>query len=200
MPSTTFIFSTATSSSDRTSTEFHVTGFANLQNIELQWVNTDSRPKNYFVLEKSTDGQLFEPVQIIKSEDIGANVAAYKEVDEQPQAGDNYYRIGTAFSAGDFTYSQIVQVDFTPLDQFGIFPNPVYQEELFINLSKFAGQSADLIIYNGFGQQVQSVRINEVTSSPTSIRLENLPDGVYLMGVDVLGKRLQARRFVVQRL
>ena len=109
-------------------------------------------------------------------------------------------RIGTAFSTGDFTYSEIVQVDFTPLDQFGLFPNPVYQGEFFINLSDFAGKSADLIIYNGFGQQVQSMRVDKIESSPISIKLESLPDGVYSVGVSIAGKRLQARRFTVQRL
>jgi len=193
--------SAAASSADRTSTEFHLNGFANLQNIELQWVHTDNRPKNYFVLEKSIDGQLFDPVQVIKSEDIGTNVAAYKELDEQPQTGLNYYRIGTAFNTGDFTYSEIVQVDFTPLDQFGIFPNPVtYQGELFINLSDFVDKSADLIIYNGFGQQVQSMRVNKVGVSPIRLRLGDIPDGVYSIDVKVPGKRLQARRFIVQRL
>ena len=193
--------SSAASSSNRTSTEFHLNGFANLQNIEVQWVHTDNRPKNYFVLEKSIDGQLFEPVQVIKSEDIGTNVAAYKEFDEQPQTGLNYYRIGTAFSTGDFTYSEVVQVDFTPLDQFGLFPNPVtHRGELFINLSDFADKSADLIIYNGFGQQVQSMRVDKVGASPIRLKLEGIPDGVYSIDVKVPGKRLQARRFVVQRL
>jgi len=191
----------ALSSSDRTATEFYLNGFANLQNIELQWVHTDERPKSYFVLEKSIDGQLFEPVQVIKSQDIGTNVAAYKELDEQPQTGTNYYRIGTAFSTGDFTYSKIVQVDFTPLDHFDIFPNPINaQGALFINLSDFAGKSANLIIYNGLGQPVQSMQVDKVGDSPIRLKLEDLADGVYSIGVNVLGKRLQARRFIVQRL
>jgi len=193
--------SAALSSSDRTSTDFYLNGFANLQNIELQWVHTDERSKSYFVLEKSIDGQLFEPVQVIKAQDIGTNVASYKQLDEQPQTGNNYYRVGTAFSTGDFTYSKIVQVDFTPLDHFDIFPNPVnYQGELFINLSDFTGESADFIIYNGLGQPVQSKRVDKVGGAPIRIKLEGLADGVYSIGVKVLGKRLQARRFIVQRL
>ena len=193
--------SSAVSNSDRNATEFHLNGFANLQDIELQWVHTDERPKSYFVIEKSTDGQLFTPIQVIKSQDIGADLAAYTELDEQPQAGDNYYRIGTAFSAGDFTYSKIIQVDFKPLTQFSIFPNPINQQgELFINLSDFAGSSADLIIYNGVGQPVQSMRVDKIEEYPVRIKLADLSDGVYSLGVKVLGKRLEARRFIVQRM
>ncbi len=191
----------APSNTDRTATELRLNGFANSQNIELQWVNTDNRPKRYFVLEKSIDGELFEPLQIIKSKDIGAHVAAYHQLDEQPQTGVNYYRIGTAFGEGDFTYSQIIQVPFAPLAQFSIFPNPVNRQgELFINLSDFAGQSADLMIYDGLGQLVQTMQVDQVGTSPISVQLGDLPDGVYAVGVNVLGARLQARRFVVQRL
>ncbi len=191
----------AASSSNRNSTAVYVNGFANPQNIELQWVHNDERPKNYFVLEKSTDGQLFEPVQVVKSQDIGANVESYNELDEQPQTGDNYYRIGTAFSEGDFTYSEIVQVAFTPLDQFGIYPNPVNANgELFINLSDYAGETADLIIYNGFGQPVQTMQVDRVADSPIRVQVGGLTDGVYSIGIKVLGKRLQAKRFIVQKL
>ncbi len=190
----------AASSTDRTSAELYLNGFANLQDIELQWVHNDERPKSYFVLEKSIDGQLFEPIQVIRSEDIGTNVNAYNELDEQPQIGTNYYRIGTAFSSGDFSYSEIEKVDFTPLDQFAIFPNPVnHQGELFINLSAFAGKSGSLIIYNSLGQPVQFKQVDKVGDSPIMIQLQGLVDGVYSMGVEVQGKRLQAKRFVVQR-
>ncbi len=193
--------STSFSNSDRSSTEFHLNGFANWQNIELQWVHTDERPKSYFVLEKSIDGQLFAPIQVIKSQDIGANLAAYTEVDEQPQTGNNYYRIGTAYSTGEFTYSKIVQVDFTPLDQFSIFPNPINdQGALFVNLSDFVGSSVDLIIYNGVGQPVQSVHVDKVGAHPVRVKLNGLDNGVYALGVKVLGKRLQAKRFIVQKL
>ena len=193
--------STALSSTDRTSNELYLTGFANLQNIELQWANTDKHSKKYFVVEKSINGQLFEPVQVIKSQDIGTTISAYHQLDEQPQIGENHYRIGTAFSTGDFTYSKVIQVDFTPLAPFSIFPNPINsQGDLSIHLSDFAGQSADLIIYNGLGQPVQSKHVNKVGAHPIKIQLENLQDGVYSVGVNVLGRRLQARRFVVQRL
>jgi len=191
----------APSSSDRTSTALRLNGFANEQTIELQWVNTDERPKNYFVLEKSTDGDLFEPIQIIKSEDTNRDIAAYHESDEQPQSGNNYYRVGTAFSTGAFTYSPIIQVPFTPLAQFGLFPNPVpHQGNLFINLSDFAGQSADLMIYDGLGRPVHSKRVDQIGTRPVQMQLDDLSDGVYSVGVNVHGQRLQARRFVVQRL
>lgn len=191
----------APSSTDRTSSELYLNGFANLQDIELQWVHNDERSKRYFVLEKSIDGELFEPIQVVNSEDIGGSIAAYNQLDEQPQLGNNYYRIGTAFSDGDFAYSEIVKVDFTPLNQFDVFPNPVnYQGELFINLSDFAGKSADLVIYNALGQPVQFKQVDEIGDSPMMIQLDGLVDGVYSVGVEVQGKRLQARRFMVQRL
>jgi len=193
--------STALSNTDRTSTDLHLNGFANPQNIELQWVHNDNRLKSYFVLEKSTDGQLFEPIQVIKSQDIGTTIAAYQQVDKQPQTGNNYYRIGTAFPTGAFTYSKIIQVPFTPLAQFGLFPNPVpAQGELFINLSDFVGQSAELVIYNGLGQRVQAMRVEEVGGQPIRLGLDGLGSGVYSVGVNLVGQRLQARRFVLQGL
>lgn len=69
-----------------------------------------------------------------------------------------------------------------------------------MNLSDFVGSSADLIIYNGVGQSVQSMRVDKVGERPVMIKLDDLADGVYSLGVKVLGKRLQARRFIVQRL
>ncbi len=193
--------STTVANSSRNATDFHLNGFANWQNIELQWVHTDERPKSYFVLEKSVDGQLFEPIQVVKSQDIGTNLAAYTELDEQPQTGDNYYRIGTAFSAGDFTYSKVIQVNFKPLDQFSIFPNPINdQGVLFINLSDFVGSAADLIIYNGVGQPVQAMRVEKIEKRTVRIQLDGLANGVYSLSVHVPGKRLQARRFIVQKL
>jgi len=191
----------APSSTARTATDFHLNGFAQLQNIELQWVHTDSRPKRYFVLEKSMDGQVFKPIQIVKSEDVEHRVATYQKVDEQPQIGYNYYRIGTAFSTGYFTYSEIIKVDFSPIEPFGLYPNPVnYQGELFLNLSDLAGQSVDLIIFNGLGQPVQRKRIDKIDNNPIGIKLESLEDGVYSISVKVQGKRLQAKQFIVQRL
>lgn len=189
------------SSSNRTASEVQVSGFSQRQNITLQWIHFDERAKNYFVVEKSTDGQLFEPILIKKSEDVGNNLEAYTELDENPIDGANYYRIGSAFSDGDFNYSKVIKVNFHELTHFSIFPNPVnFGTTLFVNLKDFEGLSADLSIYNSLGQSVQSLTIDKINASPIGIPLKDFEGGIYTVGVEVDGKTLEARRFIIQRL
>ena len=124
-----------------------LTAFQAARQIDLQWVSNTGYKNDYFVIEKSTDGQTFVPMQEMTNKDFSDEVAAFSIVDETPITGVNYYKVKHVHVYGTFEYSEVRTVEFNiDLDKVGIYPNPA-QETVSVNLSEYQGKQGNCLLY-----------------------------------------------------
>ena len=174
--------------------------WANRENsgAKINWITTTEYKNNHFVLERSIDGIRFEPIQRIESQnDTYLFPTSYVQLDAQPILGLNYYRIQQIYKNGAFKYSNVAALIFnTDQNDFSIFPNPV-DEQLYLNLKPYEGQSATINLYNKLGQQIKSLLLETVPNYPIRMDLKGQTNGLYYLTVKVEGHRELSRKFVI---
>ncbi len=82
---------------------------------------------------------------------------------------------------------------------FSIFPNPA-QEEISIDLNKYAGENADLFISNMYGQVVQQKRIENIPFEAIKLPLTNFVNGFYFVNIKMSNRQMRSEKFLVKRM
>ncbi len=102
--------------------------------ISVSWnVENESSVKEY-ELQRGTDGLDFTVIDVL-NEINNEDVAFYQRVDKTPADADNYYRIKFTDFDGKTGYSKLVKVDELKLQpSFSIYPNPVVNDQIYLNL------------------------------------------------------------------
>ena len=143
--------------------------------VLLRWVTTDERDTDYFVVERSPDGQSFddlpERVPAASFSEPGEELH-YELRDELPLDGVSYYRLRSVDLDESFSLSALRRVAFTGATDwdFTLYPNPNDGRQLNVRLSGDAGQDGlwvQLIDATGrvMVQQPLSVAGNETAVS-----------------------------------
>ena len=93
--------------------------------VNLQWQTTDEINTSQFIVQRSPDGNVFDPIGAVNAKDApGQN--QYGFTDTHPYAGNNFYRLKMQDLNGNFTYSPIVEVSIASLPAVcQAFPNPL---------------------------------------------------------------------------
>ncbi|MEK7256836.1 MAG: beta-propeller fold lactonase family protein [Bacteroidota bacterium] len=173
--------------------------FQQEQHVELFWVNNTGWKNDRFILEKSTDGEHFQPVGEQGNLSDDSEVKLYRANDERPADGDNFYRIRLLLKGGEEVFSNVGQAHF-PLDpaEVHLFPNPA-SEATWLYLEKFAGKPVVVRVCDQFGRQVFEENFVEIAGGAVRLPLRDLEEGMYLVMVQAEGWRLQVKRLVVVR-
>lgn len=138
--------------------------------VELYWQTEKEINNDYFTLERSTNDLEFEERAIIQGAGNSNEINNYTFVDDSPLPGRSYYRLKQTDYDGTFTYSKVISVSREGKDDdFSAYPNPVLQDEVFLN------QEANIIVFNGLNQVV--LQLNGVRRFDTS----SLPSGIYII-------------------
>ena len=90
--------------------------------VLLQWQADSISADEYFVIERSEDGNIFETIGAIKktSNDIQYEVAGNNSI-----SGYNFYRIKYVGKSGKFFYSNSLQISTSKNFSLKFYPNPV---------------------------------------------------------------------------
>lgn len=142
--------------------------------VALQWKMADESHFQGYVVERSANGTTFIPVSpLIPSQHIFA--FNYILTDEQPQDGNNYYRLKIIDTDGKAYFSTVIQVNMPPVPALMVYPNPA-REKIFIKIS---GQSSisTLAIVNIAGSVVKRIKVSNLTI--VSVDILNLSPGLY---------------------
>jgi hypothetical protein len=146
--------------------------------VQLNWKTTNEMNTDHFEVEKSTDGSKFTAFSSLDA--IGSGDNNYYTIDQQPQMGNNFYRLKTLDKGGAFTYSQIVKIRMTGganAITMNVYPNPA-KNELFVNVNG-NDEAATIGIYSVDGRLLQSKVITR--AGLHSFDIEALADGVYVI-------------------
>jgi hypothetical protein len=157
---------------------------ANLKNnvVELHWQTATETNNDYFVIERSVDGKVWESIDTIKGAGTSLTLLNYLLVDENPLSGTSYYRLKQVDFDQKFSYSDIAVVNFEGIKIVDLFPNPSEGNfNLLINSSIEA--SIDLTIYNAIGQMIKTQAM-QITKGANTLHAQfEASNGKYLITV-----------------
>ena len=145
--------------------------------VKVNWTSDVEVNTFTYSIEKSTNGTDFKEIGKI----FASNNRNYSWIDPTPSNGVNYYRIQSLDNNGAVNYSSVVKVLRQNKTGISIFPNPVVDKKMNIQLDGFEAGKYTLNVYNINGQNVMNTSINmENSSLAQTISLPNSTKaGVY---------------------
>ena len=178
----------------------------NLENnkVTFKWETATELNNNFFEIERSKDGFVFEPISKIKSKSNDGNSSValnYSFIDENPLDGESYYRLKQVDFSRDFTYSKIVSVTFNK--QYNIsfvtFPNP--NDGIFsVKLTGIENyHDIDVSIYDKDGKLVyyQKTDSYAIKDKSFNIQLEDdVKSGIYTLIYSMEGLEYSSKMVV----
>ena len=169
------------------------------KHVQLDWKTQNEVGVDYYTLEKSSDGVVFESINTQQAQGNGrSNRNQYKYLDTKPHLGVNYYRLGQVDVDGTQTYSKVVAINFEtkPQPVVTLAPNPV-SSNLTVDYVTTEEGAIRIEVYDVIGQQMSNATDLPVEKGANSILLnvKEYPNGVYILRVQQGGQAV-TRRFI----
>jgi len=146
---------------------------------KLSWHIADEVNVDHYEVEESVDGRRF----ITFTQVDAASRSNYQATDAQLNMGPNYYRVKAVDIDGKLTYSKVLRLDYSAVDNnIRIYPNPS-RGELNLGLNIGAG-NYQIRVTNALGQTVfQQPLTHEGGSRSLPLALPKLNAGIYQVEV-----------------
>lgn len=93
--------------------------------VEIIWETQSETNNDFFTVEKTKDGQIYEKVATIDGANTSIEVNNYRLIDANPYKGLSYYRLKQTDYDGAFEYSNLISVSVAiDFDDLKFVPNP----------------------------------------------------------------------------
>lgn len=102
-------------------------GDCNNSSVLLEWKTASEWNSNYFLVERSIDGNIWNTIATLKAAGNSNIDNTYTFTDESIEEKRNYYRLKQVNNDKTFSYSSIIQVACNSTDELNVlqvFPNP----------------------------------------------------------------------------
>ncbi|MBL4862537.1 MAG: T9SS type A sorting domain-containing protein [Crocinitomicaceae bacterium] len=138
--------------------------------VKLEWATASELNNNYFSIERSVDGVLWE--EILRQDGAGNSndLLFYSDLDNAPFSGLSYYRLKQTDFDGKTSHSQVESVNFDAT-QLSIYPNP----------------ARGLLIIEGEEDEIENVKIINVLGQDITFKTETLNHSKTQMELDISG-------------
>lgn len=156
----------------------------------VQWNTSSEVNNNYFLIEKSIDGNIFSPIGNVDGAGNSNILREYNFVDKSPYEGKSYYRISQVDYDGKIEAFPIMILDNQKENKVIIYPNPA-KSNLFI-VSQI---DVLLKIYNTNGSCVLESEIS--ANDINNISINNLNTGVYFVKL-ISENKIEIRRIIIE--
>jgi hypothetical protein len=151
----------------------------NHDHVLISWATSMEHLVDRFEIQSSLDKNNFQTIATLKATGESETPRYYSVNDNNPSAGNNYYRLKEIDRDDKVFYSPVVSVKFDELQGFEIYPNPA---EYYTNISSARTPILEVDLYDLAGKRLQSIQTD---GSPRTIQLNTaeLPNGVYVIRV-----------------
>ncbi|MEM9920318.1 MAG: thrombospondin type 3 repeat-containing protein [Bacteroidota bacterium] len=186
---------TSSNSSNLLKLDAHKAG----RQVDLFWLTNTDYKNDFFILERSADGQVFEAIKQIQSNSNSQGVFQYQHTDFAPMAGMNYYRLKKVHLDGSYEYVAAEPIEFElDLSDISLYPNPVV-DQLQLDLGDKMKGAAQVQIYNSLGILMSE---RKVDGSQRKLRFDvsRFQSGLYTLTIQPEGRKRVSRLFVVSRM
>ena len=153
------------------------------KSVMVQWQTANEENNDYFDIERSGDGKVFEVVGKVAGHGTIDVTIDYAYLDLIPLSGTSYYRLRQVDYDGTFAYSSIAAVRMESEESvFSISPNPT-KDEIRINwaLETTSDAELDVEIYDVYGRNVMYFNLDSKTGEQAVLPLHELPSGNYFI-------------------
>jgi hypothetical protein len=147
--------------------------------VDLTWETASEINNDFFTLEKSVNGKEFFSFETMKGAGNSNLRNSYSAKDIHPFKGISYYRLKQTDYDGQFTFSDIVAVNYKKEKiQYQIFPNPADQNAWLYGDT----EGSEVIIRNSEGKEIKNFTL-QGTSQINEINITDLAQGLYIVEV-----------------
>ena len=155
--------------------------------ILLKWNVSTEKNVAYYLLEKSSDGILFTPLNTISSLSgiSGENNLSYFNYDYKPVKGINYYRLKNVDKDGNVCPHKVIAVNFKSAASSIIWLNQT-SELIKIGYEKTPA-SKSVLIRDLTGRLIKEIELNAEAPAEKELPVSEFQKGIYLIsGSDAL--------------
>lgn len=167
----------------------------NGQQVLTSWVTASEVNNDFFTIERSTDGSVFQALNRVAGRGTTSETSTYRWTDPQPPAGICYYRLRqTDYDGRSETFpSVMVEATRSGSRDISIYPNPV-RDRFMLPVTVESDCQATLRIYNATGACVQQRLLNLQRGSNTvNGTTADLPAGNYVLMLESEGLLTKSR-------
>lgn len=158
------------------------------KNVSLNW-STATEINNYgFEVQRKTSNADFVTIAFVEGKGTTQNPQSYSYTDKNLEYGKYSYRLKQVDLNGNFSYSDIVEVDARIPNKFGLnqnYPNP-FNPSTTISYEIAKETNVSLKVYDAIGNEIATL-VNE-TKAPGTYEVifdgSNLTNGVYFYKID----------------
>lgn len=161
------------------------------QKVKLNWATATEINNDFFTVERSSDGNLWNEIKKVKGAGNSTELRSYTSYDENAVAGTFHYRIKQTDFDGKTSYSEIRTIRNTGTKSLSLFPVPNAGNTINITGVKEYNKN-ELTLLNAAGNIIFAT-----TLSTSSVELPSLATGVYFIRIkDKLSGELTNFRYV----
>jgi hypothetical protein len=154
--------------------------------VDVNWTTSTEINNDFFTVEKSKDGILFEIVGVVEGAGNSYTQKNYQLFDDNPYSGVSYYRLKQTDTDGNYSYSNIVSINFNNDDDIiSFYPNPA-DNSLHYNIAP-----SQIEIFDLAGKLVLFAKpINSTT------HIGHLSSGIYMTKIEYKGNTRQEKLII----
>lgn len=162
------------------------TATCNDDKVIIKWSTASEINNDYFTIERSQDGLVWETLFIVQGAGNSNNPLSYEQIDNSPISGTTYYRLKQTDYDGSYKYFDLAEVNcnvegsLSPL--ISLYPNP-FNSDIIIDIQNFSDNSANIVIYDIIGNKVleKSITKSQIPEHELTLELNALSFGVYTL-------------------
>ena len=161
------------------------TAFVNDKNkVQLNWMTVSEKDNDYFTIERSKDGKLFNEIKQVSGAGTSNVIKKYAFIDEHPVMGISYYRLKQTDYNGITTTFKTVMVSMKTvmINSIKVYPNP-FKSSFTAEFESYDEQEVLMQLLNMNGKAVHAEKVM-VVQGFNSIRFElntRIAKGTYLL-------------------
>lgn len=164
---------------------------------EINWSTASEQNSDYFIVERSKDGIIFENMTKVQAAGNSNSLIKYKSIDDAPYSEGTYYRLLQSDFNGEKTNSGIIYIanEIDVLSNLIIDYNESGQTDFTYYSSKYSSGSIEII--NTTGSVIIKKNV-EVQSGKNKEKINNssLASGIYFVKLTVNGKT-NIQKFII---
>ena len=143
--------------------------------VEVNWTTLTEINNDYFVVERSADGNAFQVLGTTPGAGNSSQMLQYSWTDYSPLKGTSYYRLKQVDFDGSYSYSNTVAVSRDAFGDLVIFPNPAREQ---VTIQRKNTETVRVVLLAVDGTVVRDFLMQDES---TVIEVNALPAGTYLL-------------------
>lgn len=164
--------------------------------IKLAWETAQELNSDYFEVERSANGQVFEPVERRKAAGTTNQRQAYTLTDRAPLPGTSYYRLRQVDLDGTTHFSSVLAAKWSSsvaqTATAAVFPNPT-SGKFTVRLQQPTEQPVKLELLDMQGRVLHQETISGQAAKEHAVQPGRLPAGLYLLRLTTATGRITQR-------